>query len=164
MTSRQLAQHQLGGTAAMADPSAEPWYQDGLRFECTRCGNCCTGSPGAVWFTAEEGREMAAVMGLSEAEFHKTYARQIHGNWSLREQKGPGGMDCVFLTWDGQGRSGCGLYAARPQQCRTWPFWKENLESPATWDEAKRRTPCPGMDSGPLVTIDEIVARLDDPG
>jgi hypothetical protein len=20
-----------------------PWYQDGLCFACTRCGNCCTG-------------------------------------------------------------------------------------------------------------------------
>ena len=27
-----------------------PWYADGLSFECTMCGNCCTGPPGAVWF------------------------------------------------------------------------------------------------------------------
>ena len=25
---------------------SEPWYQDGLQFRCTRCGNCCTGAPG----------------------------------------------------------------------------------------------------------------------
>ena len=27
------------------------WYRDGLRFECTRCGACCTGAPGYVWVT-----------------------------------------------------------------------------------------------------------------
>ena len=27
----------------------EPWYRDGLRFQCTQCGNCCTGDPGVVW-------------------------------------------------------------------------------------------------------------------
>ena len=35
-----------------ADESA-PWYRDGLRFTCTRCGNCCTGAPGYVWVDAD---------------------------------------------------------------------------------------------------------------
>ena len=33
---------------------SEPWYQDGLRFRCTRCGHCCTGTPGNVWINEEE--------------------------------------------------------------------------------------------------------------
>ena len=32
------------------------WYEDGLRFSCSQCGNCCTGPPGAVWFTDNEGQ------------------------------------------------------------------------------------------------------------
>ena len=31
-----------------------PWFKDGLRFECTQCGDCCTGSPGYVWVNDEE--------------------------------------------------------------------------------------------------------------
>jgi hypothetical protein len=113
-----------------------------------------------VWFTAEEGLAMAAILGVSEAMFHRTYARQIGGRWSLREQSSPQGMDCVFLTRDEAGKSGCRLYHARPHQCSTWPFWRENLVSPEMWDAVKRQTPCPGMDSGPLVTVEEIVDRL----
>lgn len=103
---------------------------------------------------------MAAMLGVSEATFHRTYARQIGGRWSLREQKRPQGMDCVFLTRDQSGKAGCRLYAARPSQCGTWPFWPENLESRQMWEAVKRQTPCPGMDTGPLVTIEEIVARM----
>jgi len=37
----------------------KPWYQDGLRFKCTGCGQCCTGSPGYVWVSPEEAEAMA---------------------------------------------------------------------------------------------------------
>ena len=39
-------------------------YADGLRFECTQCGNCCTGPPGRVWFSEEEGEAMAENLGV----------------------------------------------------------------------------------------------------
>ncbi|MFM7740581.1 MAG: YkgJ family cysteine cluster protein, partial [Planctomycetota bacterium] len=29
--------------------AAEPWYKDGLRFQCSQCGDCCTGGAGYVW-------------------------------------------------------------------------------------------------------------------
>ena len=38
-------------------PSTDPkslWYRDGLRFECTQCGKCCTGAPGYVWVDDDE--------------------------------------------------------------------------------------------------------------
>ncbi|MCP4759582.1 MAG: YkgJ family cysteine cluster protein [Planctomycetes bacterium] len=139
---------------------ASRWYDGGLQFECSRCGNCCTGPPGAVWFSADEGRAMAAVLGISEETFHRQYARQIRGKWSLRETRTSRGMDCVFLTTDEQGKAGCRLYGARPSQCRTWPFWPENLESRQMWEAVRKQTPCPGMGHGGLVKIDEILARL----
>ncbi|RMD61622.1 MAG: YkgJ family cysteine cluster protein, partial [Planctomycetota bacterium] len=49
---------------AQRQPRAE-WYSAGLRFECTQCGACCTGSPGYVAFTEEEARGMASRLGLS---------------------------------------------------------------------------------------------------
>lgn len=147
----------------MAD-DAEAWFDGGLRFECSRCGNCCTGPPGAVWFTAKEGQAMADAIGVSEATFHRRYARRINGRWSLREHEGPGGMDCVFLTRDEEGKAGCRLYAARPSQCRTWPFWPENLESKEMWEAVQRETPCPGMGQGDLIPVEAILERLKSSG
>ena len=30
----------------------------------------------------------------------------------------------------------CTVYPVRPLQCRTWPFWPENLSSKQSWDHA----------------------------
>lgn len=141
--------------------SESPWYAKGLRFECTQCGNCCTGPPGAVWFTAPECRAMAAVLGLDEATFRRRHARKVDGRWTLRETLTEHGYDCVFLDRESQpGIAGCRLYEARPSQCRSWPFWPENLESKASWDSARTQTPCPGMGHGPLISVESITAQL----
>ena len=140
----------------------EEWYADGLRFECTQCGNCCTGPEGAVWFTEEEGRRMAERVGLDEATFLRRHARRLAPGWSLKERKTAYGFDCVFLDRDTvPGKAVCGLYEARPTQCRTWPFWKEVIESPEAWDAAKRTTPCPGMGRGSLVPVEAIRIQRD---
>jgi Fe-S-cluster containining protein len=47
--------------------------------------------------------------------------------------------DCVF--W----RDGCTVYAHRPLQCRTFPFWDRNL-SPGVWEALD----CPGAGKGEL--------------
>ena len=39
-----------------------PWYADGLRFECSQCGDCCTGEPGYVWVDEAEITAMAVEM------------------------------------------------------------------------------------------------------
>jgi Fe-S-cluster containining protein len=138
------------------------WYADGLRFNCTQCGNCCTGPEGAVWFTEEEGRAMAAAVGLDEATFLRRHARRLAQGWSLKERKTAHGFDCVFLDRETvPGKAVCGLYGARPTQCRTWPFWTENLESPEAWEATKRTTPCPGMGVGKLVQIESIRQQRD---
>jgi Fe-S-cluster containining protein len=135
----------------------QEWYAEGLRFECTQCGNCCTGPPGTVWFTRAEGREIAASLGLDPEAFDEQYAHKVGGRWSLRERRTPAGHDCVFLERAPETDTArCSIYEVRPAQCRTWPFWPENLTSKQAWDTAKRRTPCPGMDSGPLIPADKV--------
>src|SRR5438105_3224904 len=47
--------------------SSEPWYQDGLRFSCTRCGHCCTGEPGFVWVCAAARAALAELRCVSRA-------------------------------------------------------------------------------------------------
>ena len=128
-----------------------PWYREGLAFECTRCGACCTGAPGYVWVTPDEVADLAAARGEDVDHFSRRYVRQVGVRYSLIEK--PGG-DCIF--WD-KG-SGCTVYEARPAQCRTWPFWAENVESPATWSEVGGG--CPGVDRGRVYTVEEIVASV----
>ena len=149
-------------TAPARNTSGGEWYADGLRFACTQCGNCCTGPTGFVWFTEEEGKALAKKLGVSEAEFYRDYARTIDGQWSLNERKTEHGFDCIFLDRDTvPGKAICGVYQARPMQCKTWPFWPENLRTQRTWLSVKRATPCPGMDSGNLVPIEKIRIQRD---
>lgn len=149
--------------AEQAAPVRErEWYADGLRFSCTRCGSCCTGPPGAVWFNAEEGKAIADLLGLDEAAFLKRFARRLEGRWSLRERETEHGHDCIFLDRsDPGGRTGCRIHPVRPTQCRTWPFWPENLITQRSWTSAKLATPCPGMDEGRLVPIEQIRIQRD---
>jgi len=48
----------------------------------------------------------------------------------------------------------------RPLQCRTWPFWNQNLRSTDTWNQAHET--CPGMNTGKfhdLAAIEAIRTR-----
>jgi Fe-S-cluster containining protein len=126
-----------------------PWYSEGLAFECTRCGACCTGAPGYVWVGDDEIRRLADGLGLAPEEFSRRFVRLVGTRRSLVER--PGG-DCVF--WDRE--AGCTVYEARPEQCRAWPFWPQNLESERAWRRAGRH--CPGIDRGPFISLEAIEA------
>ncbi len=107
---------------------------------------------------------MAERLGVDREEFYKRYAHKIGGRWSLIEHRNDHGYDCVFLDRTSiAGKAVCSLYEGRPAQCRTWPFWPENLESKQAWAAAKRRTPCPGMDNGPLIPVEDIRIIRDSP-
>ena len=129
-------------------PPVEPWYQDGLKFKCTGCGNCCTGAPGYVWVNQLEIDALAKRLGMSSAAFEKKYVRQIGVRRSLVEYKNG---DCVFF--DNKTRK-CTVYEQRPRQCRTWPFWNSNLRSPETWAETCES--CPGSGKGKLYQLSHI--------
>jgi Fe-S-cluster containining protein len=127
----------------------ETWYRAGLAFSCTRCGACCTGAPGFVWVNAEEIARLAEFRGMEFDDFTRAFVRQVGSRYSLKEH--PGG-DCVF--WDRQ--AGCTVYPARPVQCRTWPFWPENLETAEAWDHVT--SVCPGSGQGQFFTAEEVRA------
>jgi Fe-S-cluster containining protein len=131
-----------------------PWYQEGLRFSCTQCGKCCTGSPGFVWVNEEEISEMAQFLKISPEEFIARYTRLIGNRLSLLEHRK--NYDCVFL----QNKKECRVYGARPKQCRTFPWWKDNLTSPQEWQETAKR--CEGIhQDAPLISVEEIQKNLD---
>jgi Fe-S-cluster containining protein len=129
----------------------QPWYSDGLRFRCTRCGNCCTGESGYVWVDEGEVEDIADHLGEPAGQARAVYTRPVGHRRTLREK--PNG-DCVFYE---RGR-GCTVYPVRPRQCRTWPFWESNVATPEDW----RRTceVCPGSGKGDLIPAEEITRRL----
>ena len=132
------------------EPKAS-WYREGLAFSCTRCGACCTGAPGYVWVSHEEIARLAQFRAESIEEFSDRFVRRVEDRYSLIER--PGG-DCVF--WDRQ--AGCTVYAARPVQCQTWPFWPENVETEGDWVGVKQV--CPGSGRGRHYSAQEIVESI----
>mgnify|MGYP003665405145 CR=1 FL=1 len=131
----------------------DPWYKDGLSFECTQCGGCCSGAPGAVWVDNREVKAMADRLEMEESQFRHQFVRSIEGRESLVEY--PDG-DCIFLDPETRG---CLVYEVRPIQCQTWPFWDSNLKSKRAWSETCRI--CPGSGVGKLYPLDKIEhARL----
>ncbi|MFG0289918.1 MAG: YkgJ family cysteine cluster protein [Rhodopirellula sp. JB044] len=134
---------------ASAEPT--PWYREGLRFECTQCGMCCSGEPGYVFVDPAEIDAMAAEMQMPVDQFEQKFTRKVGRQVSLIEY--PDG-DCIFL--DPKTRH-CMVYRSRPIQCRTWPFWDSTLASPADWKETCEV--CPGAGTGPLYSLEEIEVR-----
>jgi Fe-S-cluster containining protein len=130
---------------------SEPWYKDGLRFTCTMCGHCCTGEPGYVWVDDETLRRIAEFRGEDLIEVQTLYTRWASRGRTLREKANG---DCVF--YDSQ--QGCTIYPVRPPQCRTWPFWESNVESPEAWRQTCEV--CPGSGKGELIPAEEITRRL----
>ena len=129
----------------------EPWYQDGLRFRCTRCGNCCTGPPGFVWVNEEEVAAIAEFRGEEKDQIEFLFTRLEDRRRSLKEK--PNG-DCIFYDRE----AGCTIYPVRPRQCRTWPFWESNVVTPEAWQQTRQI--CPGSGKGDLITEEEITRRI----
>ena len=128
----------------------EKWYSGGLRFECTQCGNCCSGDPGYVWATKKEISRISEFLGRDDGWLDRKHLRRVGFRYSLTEE--PNG-DCVFLERGG-GKTRCTIHPVRPLQCRTWPFWTRNLRSREAWDEVHGM--CPGMDQGKKHTFVQI--------
>jgi Fe-S-cluster containining protein len=130
----------------------KPWFQNGLRFQCTQCGNCCTGAPGFVWVNKEEIQALAEKLGLEIDDFERKYVRTVGIRKSLVEF--PNG-DCVFF--DNKARK-CTVYSVRPRQCRTWPFWDSNVRTKEAWDETCQV--CPGSGKGQIVPVEQILKQV----
>ena len=129
----------------------DTWYKNGLRFACQRCAACCwdEGEYTEVYVGRDDLREMADHLGLIPSEFHRRYVKKSEGFEVLRSRGGA----CVMLRDDR-----CRVYPVRPRQCRTWPFWAENLKRHVWYGEVRKR--CPGVGRGRRFTVEEIEAII----
>lgn len=91
-------------------------------------------------------------------DFTEVYCRAVEFNtikrFSLIEKPN---FDCIF--WAG---GGCTVYKHRPLQCRTYPFWPQNLVGKTAWDKAGEE--CPGINQGKKHSYREIKKILSQRG
>jgi Fe-S-cluster containining protein len=97
--------------------------------------------------TRAEQRRIRALLGVSWRWFRRRYlTRYADGSEGLRVEHGR----CVFL---GPGRR-CRIYAARPAQCRFYPFWPGLADNAAAWRAEARR--CEGIGRGTPVSPERL--------
>lgn len=130
---------------------AKEFWSEGIRFECQGSGKCCVsrGGYGYVYLSLADRKRLAGHLKITTREFTRKYCDKKDGWFFLREDS----ADCRFL----EGRR-CGVYEARPTQCRTWPFWPENM-NPKVWQRDVAAF-CPGVGKGRLVPAAEIEDSL----
>jgi hypothetical protein len=95
--------------------------------------------------------DLAAFINQPVGEMKLSHTRPVGRRVSLKEFANG---DCTFFDPE---KRGCTIYPVRPRQCRTWPFWNSNLESPETWQEVQEV--CPGAGKGNFFSLEEIEAQ-----
>jgi Fe-S-cluster containining protein len=130
----------------------KPWWNNGVQFACKGSSKCCVtyGASTYVFVTLADRRRLAATMNMPTRQFTRQYCAKSDGKFHLSTAGAP----CIFL----EGRR-CSVYEGRPTQCRTWPFWPENMR-PEKWNRVAAF--CPGIGEGgvvPAETIREILER-----
>ena len=138
----------MGDQNTMPMPRIDPsLFASGIRFACQGCGACCLtrGRYGFVYVSLPERRRLARHLRLPTRAFTLRFCEKSNGFFHLRSI----GPDCVFLAGNR-----CRVHRARPEQCRTWPFWPENM-SPKVWSR-EVVAGCPGIGQGPLFTPRQI--------
>jgi Fe-S-cluster containining protein len=125
-----------------------------LRFQCTGCGKCCFGTPGYHYIKVNKAEieRIRNHLGISRDWFRRRYLESLEaGNYGIRLNTNGA---CPFLGTDGN----CAIYALRPLQCSTYPFWTEIVRNQANWQQEAKR--CEGIDVGAVVPIRVIEKYL----
>jgi Fe-S-cluster containining protein len=89
---------------------------------CATCeGRCCTGESGYIYVTKAEIFAIAEVLEMDVTEFALKYLFKKGYKYSIKENKIDDSYECVFYD---RKTNGCKIYNARPNQCKTFPFWE----------------------------------------
>ena len=133
-------------------------YIEEIKFECQGSSNCCVsrGTYGYVYLSNKDVNKLAKFTNLKIDVFLDLYCDKTDGFTHLKEINKNG--SCQFLE-----KKRCSVYKARPTQCRTWPFWSENMNA-KIWNE-EISSFCPGINKGKVHnkdTIDKIIKEDDD--
>ncbi len=132
----------------------DKWWSEGVRFQCQGSGQCCLsrGQYGFVYLTLADRQRFARHFRLTTTQFTRRHCAKTNGYFHLKEE--PGAIACRFLK-----DNRCGVYQARPTQCRTWPFWPEVMGAKSWAREVAAF--CPGVGKGPVHPAHEIASAID---
>lgn len=126
------------------------FYKQGLKFTCTTCGECCKLPGGRVELKISEAENISAFLQRTMDEFLERFCTVEESGIYLKDNAE---QHCIFLE-----NTTCAIYQVRPLQCRTFPFWPENLKSPYRWKQL--RSFCQGVDRGNFHTAEQIETVL----
>ena len=128
--------------------------EKGIRFECQGSGNCCVsrGNYGFVYLSKKDIKKLSIELKITQQKFIKNYCQKTDGFIHLKELKKNRG-NCLFLK-----DKKCSVYKSRPIQCRTWPFWPENMNI-KTWNSDIAKN-CPGVGKGKIKTKKAILKQV----
>ena len=126
--------------------SREYFFDDGIQFACKKCGLCCTGESGIIYVDEQEITTIAEFVGLHREVFVERCLYPFQDSYSIRETDDG---RCIFFE------NGCAIYPVRPVQCKTFPFWFQNMRSIETW--ASVCLQCPGIGKGPKYSKEAIL-------
>jgi len=126
----------------------------GVAFQCQPdCGRCCDQPGGIVYLSADDAERLAEHAGLDvEAWLSRDTRTTYDGRFVLKSREEDG--VCIHLN----DRKECSIYEVRPQQCRAFPWWGENLATSAAWNTTKAS--CPGIDAEDAIVVDGQTIRL----
>ena len=125
-------------------------YEKGIKFQCQGSANCCVsrGSYGFVFLNKKDQKKLAKYLSISLNEFLLKYCHKTDGFIHLSEKSELDG-NCIFLK-----DKKCSVYNSRPSQCRTWPFWNDNMKA-KIWNNDIALN-CPGVGKGKIINKKEI--------
>jgi Fe-S-cluster containining protein len=124
-----------------------PYFFDaGIRFQCRRCGACCTGDPGIIRISNPEILMLADFLKMTASDLTRIHLRPITSGFSIAEEADG---RCRFYD------QGCRIYPVRPLQCRTYPFWFNLMRASRQWEKAMKE--CPGIGNGTLYPRERIL-------
>ena len=156
-----------------------PWFRNknnpeesNLKFSCIQCGRCCKGrSRTQVFLNEAEINDISSYLEIDDSnDFLSKYTYAVkHPNdenqllISLKSKLSESSncslptiatstdselsqLQCVFLDAT---TNQCSIYEVRPTQCRSYPYWSNNLIGEAEWSAESKK--CPGIN---VIVID----------
>lgn len=131
-----------------------PWWMSGVKFSCqSGCGKCCDQPGGIVYLSIKDAERISNHSGLSVDDWLERDARKTYdGRFVLKSREDDG--ICIHLDENQQ----CSIYEVRPQQCKAFPWWGENLASDRSWSQVKEL--CPGIDAEDALVVEGNIIRL----
>ncbi len=102
-------------------------------FECTQCGDCCTGF-GGTYLTDEDIANISKYINVDAKDFVVKFCDISGSKFVLTQSKD---TKCIFFD------KLCTIHPVKPYMCKAWPFIKTLVAHPENWNAMANS--CKGM-------------------